>query len=263
MRSWDVSRFAALVLVLAGTILPGCEVAVSSFNVEQRESWTRDYTLAADGRLELANTNGRITVGPSPDDRVHVVADKVATAGTDQAARERLKQIEIVETSAGGRLRLETKMPSTNLFRGGASVTYTLQVPATIHVKVENTNGAVEINDVQNAVDVTTTNGRIEGRALGGAVRAHTTNGGVELELATIAANGVEASTTNGAVTLTVPADGKADVSASCVNGRINTSALALETVESSCRRVEGRLNGGGPRVSAATINGGIRFLTR
>lgn len=247
--------FAALNLV-------ACEVALGSWQAEQRETWSRDYTVESGGRFELSNTNGRITVTPSADARIHVKAVKVAKGVNDEAAREALKQVEIIEQVDGDRVFIQTKTARRGMFGNHGNVEYTVQVPASLAVKVSNTNGQIEVTDLAGAVDIETTNGGIDGRGLRGTVRAETTNGGVRIELAKLADGGVEIGTTNGGVRLALPADAAADLSASWTNGGIETTGLKLETREFSRRRLEGTLNGGGPRVRLETTNGGIRVTT-
>jgi hypothetical protein len=258
-----VNVWAAVGLLAGGLGAAGCELAVGRWSAEQRGTWSRTYILSAEGRFELANTNGKIVVQPSSDDRVHVTAEKVGKGASEAAAREALEQIEILEQADGSVVRLETKLPHRGLFGVHGEVSYTIQVPATIAVKVENTNGRIELADLRGPVDAETTNGAVRGRSLHGAVRASTTNGGINLDLAAVADAGVEVSTTNGRVELALPADAKATVSARCTNGGIKADGLSIETTESTRRHLEGRLNGGGPRVWARTTNGAIRLVSR
>lgn len=253
-------------IILAGIATSGCELAVGSWNAEARETWTRSYTLGKDGRFELANHNGSIIVEPSTDGQVHVRAEKIAKGATDEAAREGLKRIEITERVEASLVRLETatKRGEGGLFGGtNAQVQYSVKVPPTVFVKVDNTNGRVQLVDLEGQVEAETTNGGMEGRGLRGAVKASTTNGGIEVDLASVAEGGVELETTNGGITLKLPANAKADISAQTTNGGISDEGLNLEKSQSTRRRLEARLNGGGPRVHAETTNGGITLSGR
>jgi DUF4097 and DUF4098 domain-containing protein YvlB len=103
---------------------------------------------------------------------------------------------------------------------------------------------------------VSTTNGGVEGHGLSGPVTASTTNGGMQMEMAAVTGE-VDLETTNGGIRLWLPPDAKANLEASCTNGRISVSDLAVQG-EQTRRRVSGTINGGGPRVAAETLNGGI-----
>jgi hypothetical protein len=250
---------AAVVALLAST---GCELAFTDLSAQSKDEWTRTYSLAATGQVELTNANGEINVEPSSDGKVHVRAERTAKAATEEAARQLLAKINIREEASADRIRLETEGPSGGFLTGGHySVRYWLNVPAGASVKVTNTNGRVSVNDLTGPVEARTTNGGVTARRLKGRVEASTTNGGVDVDVAEVHADGIRLETTNGGVRLTLPSSAKADVRAEVTNGGIDTGTLAIEKVgETSRRHLEGRLNGGGPRVSLETTNGGIKI---
>ena len=166
------------------------------------------------------------------------------------------------EEVAPDRVRIETKAPRGRW--GGHKVTYTVQVPAGVHVDLRTVNGGVRLDNV------------------GGEVRATATNGGVRGRLAdvscsmpgppTAASNWksparsrrdgrVSLASVNGGVRLAVREGTQADLTARCTNGRVTVSDLALDVEgEQTRRRVAGRLNGGGARIDLQTTNGGVTF---
>ena len=74
----------------------------------------------------------------------------------------------------------------------------------------------------------------------------------------------VDVQTANGAIRLGLPADARATLNARCINGGVSLDyRLPLHVTEMSRRRVAGTFNGGGPRISASTINGAIRVVAR
>ena len=260
-RSLPQAALQAVLLALALAGASACELAFSSFKAEARDEWTKTFDLAAPGRVEVANHNGTITVERSADAKLHVRAERIAKAGSDQAAKDLLTRIEIKETVSADSVRLETRTPSRGMFSGHGEVNYVLQVPAAAGVTVDNVNGRVTLRDLGGRVRAETTNGGIEGRGLSGAVEASTTNGGIDLELDAVANDGVELDTTNGGIRLRLPETAGADLSAQVTNGGIDTGGLKVETVgEASRKRLEGRLNGGGPRIRLEVTNGGIRL---
>jgi DUF4097 and DUF4098 domain-containing protein YvlB len=154
-------------------------------------------------------------------------------------------------------VKLETIFPSSAGFGGRTEVRYHLKVPATLSVRLRNTNGQIRVEGLRGEVEAETTNGGVRGRGLTGRVDASTTNGGVEVEIDALAAGGVKASTTNGGVQLTVPENVKAELSATCTHGGVRVSGFSVDG-ETTTRRVAGRVNGGGPRIALSTTNGGI-----
>lgn len=257
------SALFAFAVVAAAVVLAGCDVVVSSLKAKARaeQPWTRTYSLAQDGTVEVVNGNGRITVRGGEGTQVEVTAKIVARSATDQQAQDYLKQIEIREDAGSDHVRLETTAPRVS--GSHAEVQYEIQVPRGASLRLTNTNGQIHITGVAGAVRAETTNGGVKGIELAGRVEASTTNGGVDLDLASVAEGGVRAETTNGGVSVRLPATAKASVRASCVNGGISVTGLELEGGESTRRRVEGRLNGGGPLVDVETTNGGVRVAAR
>jgi DUF4097 and DUF4098 domain-containing protein YvlB len=256
----------AAALVAAALIASACDVNLGNgdFSVgmasgRASDTWDRTYTVSPGGRVELENGNGAIEVTQAADGKLSVHAERIAKASSDEAAKQLLAKIEIVENVKPDAVRLETRAPK--VMRGGAEVKYSMKVPAGLAVHVTNTNGTVTLTGLANAVDANTTNGGIHGENLSGTVSATTTNGGVNLTLAKLGDGGITAETTNGGMSIEIPSDSKADVTAHVVNGGIGVENLKLETVgDQSRRRVEGRINGGGAHIELSTTNGGIRL---
>ena len=258
-RPRQMIRIAALAAILAP--LAACELATASFRAEAKEDWNRTFAIPAAGTLEIENTNGAIEVEPGTGTDVVVRAERIARSHSEDAAKDLLKQVEIVVEQAGDRVRLKAKHPRS-LHGSGVEVRYWVKVPPSLSVKLENTNGKVSVTGVAGAVDASTTNGGVAARGLTGPVKASTTNGGVDVDVDTVHSGGIELETTNGGVTLRLPSSAKADLSASCVNGGISVQGLSVGSGgESSRRHVEGPLNGGGPRVRVETVNGGVRVV--
>jgi DUF4097 and DUF4098 domain-containing protein YvlB len=248
-------------LALAALASAGCHVDFSEFRSEARDEWTREYALTADGEIEIRNTNGSIEVEPSTDGKVHVVAERIAKAGSDEAAKELLKKTEVGEEVAADRIRIETRRSAAFMSGGAMTVNYRLRVPEAVRTSLQNTNGRITLSSLSGRVRAQTTNGAVRGEGLRGRVEASTTNGGIELELSALHQEGITLETTNGGIRLRLPESAQADISARTVNGGISTGSLPVEAVgETSRRRLEGRMNGGGSRVRLETTNGGIRL---
>lgn len=257
-----VRRVLQTALVLAAAVsLGACDVVVSSVDGGRSvaaDTWTRTYTLGTGGVVAVLNTNGRIEVEGVDGSTVDVRAEIRTRAGSEEAARDLLRQVQIREESSASSIRIETRYPK-GLRRAGVDVAYRLRVPRWARVEVETVNGGVKVADIQGAVRAETTNGGVQGRGLTGAVVASATNGGIDVRVTAVAADGVSLETTNGGIDLQVPESAKGTISARCVNGGIRVSDLAVEKVQSSRRRFDGDLNGGGAAIKLETVNGGIR----
>jgi hypothetical protein len=256
---------ALLVLALAAS---ACDVNIGEHGLSMgvvagkaQNEWTKTYTLAAGGQLEIVNVNGAINASPASGGEVEVRAERIAKASSDEAAQELLKKIEIAETASGDRVRLETKVPRQNLGRSGHEVRYFVKVPKGLAVNFETVNGGVRLENLDGQIAASTTNGGVRGSGLRGQVKASTTNGGVEITMAAVTGE-IELETTNGGIRLRLPRDVKANLEARCTNGGIGVEEDwdSVQNTEKSRRRWSGTLNGGGPRISVETTNGGIRI---
>jgi hypothetical protein len=253
-----VARLA--VVAAAAITLAGCDLMVTDFSAQATEQWSKTYTLAAGGQLEVENVNGRIEIQRSDDDQVEVRAEKIGKGATDEAAKRALERIAIEEHVTEGGVRLTTKIERSGGFNmGGTEVKYFLRVPAGVSVKADTTNGTIVAEGLESDLRVETVNGAIKGRGLAGEVSASTVNGSVDIEMDQVAPGGVSIETTNGGVELTLPRSAAVTVSARLANGRVDASDLELDTTgEVTRRRLEGTLNGGGARIRLETTNGGI-----
>lgn len=265
-------RTAVVVGILAlGAASAACDINVGDGGVnvglssgKATDEWTRTYTVAEHARFSVKNINGTVTIEPATGaSTIEVRAERTARAASDEAAKELLKKIEIVEDVKPDAVRIETKAPKS-WGREGHEIKYFIKVPAGVAVEARTVNGGVRVNNVPNAVTAESVNGGVKGEGLTGHLDASTTNGGIEVSLEQLAQEGVRLETVNGGVALVLPKTAKADISARVTNGGLHTGDLPIETVgEQSRRRLDGRLNGGGSRVELSTTNGGIHLSGR
>ena len=155
--------------------------------------------LSARGGEGRRNVNGR-TRSSFEGNTVEIVALKSARAGSPEAAKEALDRIEILDSSSGNLIKIETRLPrgGHNFHMGGTEVRYTIKVPAAAEVEFATVNGGIEVTGLTGRIRTETTNGGIVGRDIGGPIEANTTNGGVEVDVTRIAEHGVKLGCTNG-----------------------------------------------------------------
>jgi len=254
--------------VLAASIaVTGCDIVTADLRAEERASWHKTYQLDPHGRVEISNVSGKIVVEPSTGQTVDVEATQKARGASPEAAKAELARVTIADEVSGGRIRIETKVARTSGFSfmtGGVQVEYKVKVPAAAEVKFTTVNGGVDVTGLQGRIVAETTNGGVTTRDVSGQLEASTTNGGLDIDLLKMPDGGVKLDCTNGGITVRLPRDAKANVSASITNGGIRTENLTIDpTGENTRRRVEGRLNGGGPRLDAEGVNGGIKLIGR
>ena len=269
MTPWSRRSFSALLVPLALVSLAsaGCDIVTADLKSEETSSWHKTYTLDANGRVEIANVNGKITVEASSDNTVDVTATKKARGATPEAAKAALERATIAEDVSSARVKIDTKitpMEGIVFNNGNLQVEYRVKVPAGAEVRFVTTNGGIEVSDLTGRVYAETTNGGVTARNMGGQIDASTTNGGLDIDLSRIADGGAKLEFTNGGIKLRLPKEGKANITASITNGGIDTGDLSIDGAsENTRRRLDGKLNGGGPRIQIEGTNGGIKLTSR
>jgi hypothetical protein len=254
---------SAAALALAAAVAAGCNLQLSA-GAEARDQWTRTYTLAQGGTFEIREPNGTIRIEAVDGDRVDVVAERIARAASDEAAKDLLSKMEIAEEISPARIALDgTQREGARILHGSRKVNYTVKLPRWAKVAVYTSNGIVDVTGLAGALRVEATNGSVQARGLESAAQVETTNGTARLEFAKVGDQGITCETTNGTIVVSVPKDTKASLSARVTNGSIRQENLPLEVIEQSQRRLDGTLNGGGAEIRLSATNGTIRIEGR
>lgn len=235
------------------------------------EKIDRTFDVRPGAELSISNVNGRITIHAWDQPRVRVMAERETQSLYEDEAKKAFKELRVEMTPRNGGLEIVTHHPRSNLDffdalfgkSANSKVTYELTVPRTMNVRVDNTNGRVEIQDVTGDFNVETTNGRIELTRCAGSVDASTTNGRITADLVSVSkGKSLTLETTNGRISLSVPPGVAADVDAGTTNGKIHTD-LPIETRNFDRNSLRGKINGGGTPLRLRTTNGSIEIRTR
>ena len=241
--------------------------AVSGFGQTITDVVKETYPMQSGGRLVLENVNGKVVISGWNKDELYMEAEKVVKTRDRERAQELMEQVEIVVEERREEIYIKTILPHQkggfwNRMagdNGSASVHYRLNVPHKCILEIENTNGAIEVTEVNGDLTLETTNGKIWLRDAGGMVVANTTNGSVDAELSKIGSDGeMEFTTTNGSVKLYLPRDAGFELDAKTTNGSVNSDFPDAGGDRHSRKRLQGEVNGGGPRIYVRTTNGSV-----
>ena len=192
------SRFRRLVTRLCArrarrSASAACDIAVDghgglNFDLaagKAQDEWTRSYKVAAGGRLEIINVNGRITAEASDGDasRSWPSARPRRRATTPPAncwARSRC-----AKKSATSRVRVEVRAPRLQR-PSGHEIKWTIKVPRGVAVDLRTVNGGVQMVGAAGRHSCPQHQRRHHRRrpAARPASTPSVTNGGVEIELA-------------------------------------------------------------------------------
>jgi hypothetical protein len=259
------TRRAFVLFAAVGATLIGLAAGRDGLAAEARhETWNWSGAIAAGRTLEINGINGEIVAEPATGDRIEVVAEK-----TGKKHDPALVRIKVVEDSRGVTIcaiypgkgsPCESAHLSLSDQANDVQVEFRVKVPAGIAFTANNVNGAVRATGLTGALRAHTVNGACE-LSTAGPGQASTVNGSVHATIGRAAANDELAfSTVNGSVTLVLPASLDATVTGSTVNGRIESDFPSTSEGHWGPHHVSATLGRGSAKVTANTVNGGIRL---
>lgn len=250
------------------------------------DTWRWDGRVDAGRWMNVFNVNGSVDFAPSPDNMVHLVAEK----RSDGRAMDDI-HYEVVQ--AGGNVTICAIWNNSSRCEDGgtqsirrngnndnhSSVKITVQVPRNVRVGAHSVNGGVTVRDVGAEVRANTVNGGVTVRNTSGPVRATSVNGGVNVNTAVgpVTAQTVNGNvdarmtslqgdddmsfkTVNGSVSIYVPARFDANFRFDTVSGGIDSDFPMTLTGRWGPRHASGKIGNGGRDLRASSVNGSIEL---
>jgi DUF4097 and DUF4098 domain-containing protein YvlB len=247
-------RFPTLVLGLVA--VGGLSACIEGGGpLTARDTFEETRALEPDGRFELENVNGRITLATWSRDEVRIEAERAAVS------EEALERIQIEIDGEGDSVHVKTRFLKREgwLFGGSpGKVDYEVTVPRGARVRLKTVNGPVDVDGLSGDLEAESVNGGLNLAALAGEVRATTVNGPINATFDSVPSTGHHRfKTVNGGIEVSLPEGAGGDLEASTVNGGIDCE-LPLDVKTKKKRRLEGRLGPGGGTFDLSTVNGGI-----
>jgi hypothetical protein len=250
------------------------------------DTWRWDGRVDAGRWMHVFNVNGSVDFAPSPDNMVHLVAEKRSTG------RE-MDDIHFEVVQAGGNVTICAIWNDSSRCEDGgtstirrnqnnenhSSVKFTVKVPRNIRVGASSVNGGVAVRDVGVEVRANTVNGGVTVRNAGGPVRANTVNGGVNVNTSAgpVTASTVNGNvdarmaslqgdddmsfkTVNGSIAIYVPSGFDANFRFDTVSGGIDSDFPMTLTGRWGPRHASGKIGNGGRDLRASNVNGSIEL---
>jgi hypothetical protein len=268
--TWLYSIFLAGLAFSSNASVPGRPAATSltpvaaiTSRADESERFEQTYPLNANGRVNVSNVNGSITV--EAWDRNEVKVEYVKTADT----KERLGDVEVRIDSRPDYLTIETdydnwkrdKNSTGWKFSGKLEVEFHMWVPRGAMLnEVETVNGSVDVSNFNNFTKVSAVNGSVNARNIRGTARLSTVNGEVHADFDRLETGSkISLDTVNGRVNLVIPSDSNATLKADSLNGSItNDFGLPIRKGKYVGRDMYGRLAGGDVQIKLSSVNGGL-----
>lgn len=226
-----------------------------------REEERHSFTLESGGRLSLENVNGAVSVVGGGGNQVEIVAYKEADN------QEALDEIEIDIDATPTRISVDTQLPKSRGWWGGnssgASVRYEVSVPTNIDLDgISSVNGDIDIRGVFGAIKAETVNGDIEIQDASSDANLETVNGTIDARFSSVTGDQrIDCDTVNGRINLSLPDNSDARFAVETVNGSIDGDDFGMEVDKGFVgRSLDGKVGDGSARVSANTVNGGVKI---
>lgn len=246
---------------LAGCFAPGTAVTAET---------TERYSVPGGTALAVANRNGDVRVehGDSPDVVVDVVKrtrfdrdflDRVAIEGsTEENVLTVRPTYESDRTAARVSIKFNVRIPQTVPLARATTENGDVMVEGVGgSATLQTVNGKAEARDVAGYVTLRSNNGDVVAASVAGVDAASTTNGDVDVAVTDLRDDAMLEST-NGDVEAALASDLAVTVEARTANGNVEVDGLDFGKGRRSGQMVSGTLNGGGPKLTARTVNGDV-----
>lgn len=266
---FNLGLIIVVLLIISGlfiSCIPGRKI---------EEKFEKEIDFIDHGSIILENTNGKIQVNTWEKSAVRIVAHQTVRARTYRAAEAFLKEVKINIRQFSNEIRISSDYPRQESFSGFfslftgsghafVSIAFELTVPQNSKLELETTNGAIEINNINEKISAKSTNGSLKFNDIQGNLDAGTTNGSIEASFSAIGADcEIEMHTTNGRIEITLPDSTSAELSARTTNGKISTDFPVQVQGGFAGNKIEGTIAGGDGRINLHTTNGSISIRKR
>lgn len=266
-----MSKFPVLLGVLA--LAAGCHLPTyeSSRTVSQTIE-TQPLTS-----LDLSTFNGGLDIQAHDQDTIEMEITYTARGESEDAAAANCDQLDCEISADNGRLIVMAVKPSQHWT---SSASFNLRVPANCELKLQTSNGKVQVSDMLAGVEAHTSNGTMNFVRIEGDVVAKTSNGTITLErvngsidlttsngkvlyAGNLVGNNNEIRTSNGRVTIQLPTDTLTEVDSRTSNGKIKCLFETQRVLDEGKRDFhaivgESDLSGTTAELKVKTSNGSI-----
>lgn len=232
--------------------------------------------------INATTKNGKVTVQPSTDQQIQIIATYRIPAFDEQQALAKKEKLRLDIKQQGTNLNAEVVYPSKSWIGGmNESVDLAIFLPREIAVALKTSNGSIEISGMENVVHaktsngkitvvdskgehtvLDTSNGRIEVDRFVGSLKADTSNGKIIVTQGEVTGDW-SLHTSNGAIEAEIQENGSYDYYFSTSNGKVNVPNPPFMSQSDSKKKIQGSVNGGKIKLDFRTSNGSITVHTR
>jgi len=254
-------KLFSLIIVLSffATSIMGC----SLFRKKYEKKETKEYKLSVINKkkIQLDNLNGDIKIKSNSFDNNLIVKADITVYLTKKELDKEDDYTKVSFDTTESTIRISTERKSTRnhfVFFGSQhdKINYEIDVPSGISVSVDNTNGRITLEKMDNDVKIDLVNGDIKFSRLSGQLDFDVTNGKIKGDADST--KGMSINTVNGNVELTLSEYFTGKFNMQTVNGKISKKDFNFKNTNEEKRSFKGELGSNGPDVKIETVNGKI-----
>ncbi len=222
------------------------------------QSLHRSFATSGPASVHLTNVSGSIAVRAWNKPGVQIDALKYG------GSRRDLTETDIVIDRSGNTIRVYTKYLKQDGAFGldvhhGASVDYTLHVPARTALEIANVSGSIRVEGIAGPVHIADVSGSISATGDGGDIRIATTSGSIDASVPRLAGStSVDIATMSGSIHLTIPKNSSASLKIGTAAGSISSTFPLQVKKEAVGSSATGTIGHGSASVHLATMAGSI-----
>jgi hypothetical protein len=238
-------------------------VAASIAGASSDKRIHKAVALNPNGSLSIDTHNGTVVVTTWAQPTVDVAARIEAV---EFGSAEDVVKTDVRVTGSGSSVRIESdysRVP-THLRWFGMSrhlplIHYTISMPATARLEIEDHNASVRVSGLRNDLRVNSHNGGVQVSDFDGAASIETHNGSVRVAYSRFAKSS-QFETHNGTIEVRLPPNSRFHVNANGHHMGIDSDFPTVITKGPREGRYVGDVNGGGPELRVSTHNGSLRL---
>ena len=154
------------IFLVASISLPAMSMATPGDDIDKKKNISKTYTVGPNDKLEIENSFGNVVINTWDKNQIKVDVEIGAKASSEEKAQEMLDEISVKDYQSGNTISWRTDIGDINDNRHGKRknndendrkfyIDYTVYMPATNALNIENSFGKTKVPDFNGQVNLT------------------------------------------------------------------------------------------------------------
>ena len=234
------------------------DVYITNTDYVASETFTSNIDTSTKSRLRVEGFNGSIIItGRSNSRSVMVCGEKKVGSVNIEDAKLHLADLKVLISDLNDEILIKTSQPQISQGRSYI-VNYVILVPDYFEISVNNTNGNIHLDSVNNSVNINDVNGSIILNNMFGNTNISLVNGKIKCKQILPLDGSINLNIVNGSIELFIPQNTSSEFIAGVVNGDINLSNLVIRYKVNLTNLMKGTIGEGKGMINLETNLGSI-----